>query len=56
MDKKYISPDCKVYMIELEEMIAASNVIGKGTGNGSHDANAKTFRFDQDFSFDDDEE
>lgn len=49
MDKKYISPKCNVYMIELEEMIAES--IGSGTGEGSHDADAKVFRFDQGFDF-----
>ena len=49
MDKKYISPKCNVYMIELEEMIAES--IQKGTGYGDHDASTKVFRFDQGFDF-----
>lgn len=49
MDKKYISPKCNVYMIEIEDMIAAS--IQQGEGEGSHEGNAKVFRFDQGFDF-----
>ena len=49
MDKKYISPKCNVYMIEIEDMIAAS--IQQGPGSGDNDANTKVFRFDQGFDF-----
>lgn len=54
MDKKYISPKCNVYMIEIEDMIAAS--IQQGPGNGDHDASTKVFRFDQGFDFGDEAE